>query len=94
MNVNPYQTSMVLGENEKVLYGDGTIEDTLCGCVFRISAKSFYQINPVQTEILYQKAIAFAGLTGKETVIDAYCGNRAPLARLQQKMRGRSSELR
>lgn len=74
MNVNPYQTSMVLGENEKVLYGDGTIEDTLCGCVFRISAKSFYQINPVQTEILYQKAIAFAGLTGKETVIDAYCG--------------------
>ena len=74
MNVNPYQTSMVLGENEKVLYGDGTIEDILCGCVFRISAKSFYQINPVQTEILYQKAIAFAGLTGKETVIDAYCG--------------------
>lgn len=74
MNINPYQTSMVLGETEKVLYGSGTIEDVLCGCVFRISAKSFYQINPVQTEILYRKAIEFAGLTGTETVIDAYCG--------------------
>ena len=46
----------------------------LCGCIFRISAKSFYQINPVQTELLYGQAIAFAGLTGRETVIDAYCG--------------------
>ncbi|MDD6235848.1 MAG: 23S rRNA (uracil(1939)-C(5))-methyltransferase RlmD [Clostridiales bacterium] len=74
MNINPYQTSMVLGETEKVLYGSGTIEDVLCGCIFRISAKSFYQINPVQTEVLYRKAIEFASLTGTETVIDAYCG--------------------
>lgn len=74
MNINPFHTSMVLGDAEKVLYGNGYIEDTLCGCVFRISAKSFYQINPVQTEILYRKAIEFAGLTGQETVIDAYCG--------------------
>ncbi|MBE6907967.1 MAG: 23S rRNA (uracil(1939)-C(5))-methyltransferase RlmD [Ruminococcaceae bacterium] len=74
MNVNPYRTSLVLGDAEKVLFGPGYIEDTLCGCVFRISAKSFYQINPVQTERLYSKAIEFAGLTGKETVIDAYCG--------------------
>ena len=74
LNVNPYRTSLVLGETEKVLYGEGTIEDVLCGCTFRISSKSFYQINPVQTEILYGKAIEFAGLQGNETVIDAYCG--------------------
>ena len=73
-NINREHTSLVLGVTEKVLYGKGTIEDTLCGCVFRISAKSFYQINPVQTEKLYSTAIDFAGLTGNETVIDAYCG--------------------
>lgn len=73
-NVNGKFTSMVLGESEKVLYGPGTIEDTLCDCVFRISAKSFYQINPVQTEVLYKKAMELAGLSGKERVIDAYCG--------------------
>lgn len=74
MNVNSYHTSLVLGDTEKVLYGPGYIEDTLCGCVFRISAKSFYQINPVQTERLYGKAMELAQLTGKETVLDAYCG--------------------
>ncbi len=74
LNVNDRRTSMVLGDKEYVLYGKGYIEDTLCGKVFSISPKSFYQINPVQTEVLYGKAISFAGLTGKETVIDAYCG--------------------
>ena len=74
MNINSSSTSMVLGPVEKVLYGPGYIEDTLCGCVFRISASSFYQINPVQTEVLYQKAIDLAGLSGKERVLDAYCG--------------------
>ncbi len=73
-NVNNRNTSMVLGDKEQVLYGKGYIEDTLCGCRFRISSKSFYQVNPVQTEVLYQKAIEAAGLTGKERVIDAYCG--------------------
>ncbi len=73
-NVNGRGTSMVLGDKEHVLYGKGWIEDILCGCRFRISAKSFYQINPVQTELLYKKAIELAGLTGKERVIDAYCG--------------------
>ena len=48
--------------------------DTLCGCSFRISSRSFYQVNPVQTEKLYTKALELAGLTGKETVVDAYCG--------------------
>ena len=74
VNVNDKRTSMVLGDKESVIYGKGYIEDTLCGCTFRISPKSFYQVNPVQTEILYGKAIAYAGLTGKETVVDAYCG--------------------
>ena len=73
-NVNPRRTGMVLGKEEFVLYGDGKIEETLCGLRFRISAKAFYQINPAQTEVLYQKALEFAALTGRETVIDAYCG--------------------
>lgn len=73
-NINGRGTSMVLGDKEHILYGKGYIEDILCGCRFRISAKSFYQINPVQTEKLYAKAIELAHLTGKETVIDAYCG--------------------
>ena len=74
LNINDRKTSMILGEREKVLYGKGFIRDELCECTFRISPKSFYQVNPVQTEILYQKAIEFAHLTGKESVIDAYCG--------------------
>lgn len=73
-NVNDRNTSMVLGDKEKTLFGKGYIEDVLCGCRFRISSKSFYQINPVQTEVLYKKAIELAGLTGRERVIDAYCG--------------------
>ncbi len=74
LNVNDKFTSLVLGEREKVLFGTGYIEDELCGLRFRISAKSFYQINPVQTEKLYATALDFAGLTGKERVLDAYCG--------------------
>ena len=74
LNVNNQKTSMILGEKETVLYGKGYIEDELCGHIFRISSKSFYQVNTVQTEKLYTKAIELAGLTGKERVIDAYCG--------------------
>lgn len=74
LNVNEKKTSMVLGQRDIVLYGKGYIEDTLCGCTFRISPQSFYQVNPVQTEVLYGKAIEFAKLSGKEKVIDAYCG--------------------
>ncbi|MBQ7118111.1 MAG: 23S rRNA (uracil(1939)-C(5))-methyltransferase RlmD, partial [Clostridia bacterium] len=73
-NINSSKTSLVLGEKETVLYGKGYITDILCGKRFRISAKSFYQINPVQTEKLYGKAMEFADLTGKERVFDAYCG--------------------
>ena len=74
INVNPRHSSAVLGDKEIVIYGPGYIEDTLQGKTFRISPKSFYQINPVQTEKLYSTAIEFAGLTGKETVLDAYSG--------------------
>ncbi len=74
LNINSKKTSMVLGEREEVLYGKGYIEDTLCSCVFRISPRSFYQINPTQTEMLYSKAIELAELTGQENVLDAYCG--------------------
>ena len=74
MNINREKTSMVLGEYEDVAYGPGFIVDELCGYRFRISSKSFYQVNPVQTEVLYGKAIDLAGLKGNETVVDAYCG--------------------
>ena len=74
LNINPKDTNLVLGEREEVLYGNGYIEDTLCGCVFRISPKSFYQINPVQTEKLYGKAMELARLDGNTKVLDAYCG--------------------
>ncbi len=74
INVNNKRTSMVLGEKEQVIFGKGFIEDELCGRRFKISAKSFYQVNSVQTEALYAKAAEYAQLTGKETVVDAYCG--------------------
>ena len=73
-NCNPRRTSAVLGSDVRTLYGPGKITDTLCGLQFAISPRSFYQVNPEQTEVLYAKAIEFAALTGKETVIDAYCG--------------------
>ena len=65
---------MVLGERQKVLFGKGYIEDVLCGLRFKISPRSFYQINPVQTKVLYNKAIGYAELKGSELVFDAYCG--------------------
>lgn len=74
LNVNDKSTSMVLGEQEKVLYGKGYIVDELLGYRFRISSKSFYQVNPVQTKHLYRGAMELAALTGKERVLDAYCG--------------------
>ncbi len=73
-NINPTDTALFLGNESHVLHGEGFITDRLCGLDFRISPRSFYQVNPIQTEVLYGKAREFAGLTGKETVIDAYCG--------------------
>lgn len=74
LNVNNKNTSMVLGDTESNMYGRGFIEDVLCGMRFRISSKSFYQINPQQTEILCEKAIEMAEFKGHEKIIDAYSG--------------------
>lgn len=74
MNINNKDTSMILGEKEKVLYGNGKILDKLCGLEFLISPKSFYQVNPIQTKKLYEKAIEFANISDKDIVLDAYCG--------------------
>ena len=73
-NINPTRSSAVLGSREKTLYGPGFVLDTLCGTQFAISSRSFYQVNRTQTEVLYKKALELAKLTGRETVIDAYCG--------------------
>ena len=73
-NINPTRSSAVLGNREKTLYGPGFVLDTLCGTQFAISSRSFYQVNRTQTEVLYKKALDLAKLTGRETVIDAYCG--------------------
>lgn len=73
-NINNSRSSVVLSKKEKVLFGPGYIEDKISDLTFKISAQSFYQVNPIQTEILYEKAIEFASLTGNETVLDAYCG--------------------
>lgn len=74
LNYNPRRTSVVLGNEEQLLYGKGFIEDILCGKRFKISSKSFYQINHEQCEKLYTKALSLLTLQGNETAIDAYCG--------------------
>lgn len=73
-NINKRQTSVVLGDNEILLYGQGMIKDELCGLIFNISSKSFYQINPVQTEKLYHTAIDMAELSKNDIVVDTYSG--------------------
>ncbi len=74
MNVNTRKGNAIMGDVTKTLWGEDAIEDVLCGLRFRISPRSFYQVNRDQAEILYQKAIACAELTGEETVMDLYCG--------------------
>ena len=66
--------NVILGDRYRTLWGSDRLEDTLCGKTFRLSVPSFYQVNRVQAERLYAKAIEFAGLTGQETVLDLYCG--------------------
>ncbi len=73
-NINNTDKGLMLGDKSEIYYGNGYITDTVCGLTFRISPRSFFQVNRVQTEVLYQKALAFAHLTGKERVLDAYCG--------------------
>ncbi len=74
LNENSRSTSMVLGRRETTLFGSGFMEDELCGKRFRISPQSFYQVNAKQCEVLYQTAIDLCALTGRETLLDAYCG--------------------
>ena len=74
INVNDQDTSMVLGERNIPIFGLGFIRDKLCGLSYRISPSSFYQINPVQTEVLYNTAIQYADLKHHDVIIDAYCG--------------------
>ncbi|MED4850349.1 23S rRNA (uracil(1939)-C(5))-methyltransferase RlmD [Caldifermentibacillus hisashii] len=73
-NVNPKRTNVILGEKTQVLWGQDVIYDYIGNVKFAISPRSFYQVNPVQTKVSYDKALAYAGLTGEEIVFDAYCG--------------------
>ncbi|AJS57193.1 23S rRNA (uracil(1939)-C(5))-methyltransferase RlmD [Paenibacillus sp. IHBB 10380] len=73
-NINTQETNVIFGDQTKVLWGNEVIYDYIGDVKFAISARSFYQVNPVQTEVLYGKTLDYAGLTGAETVIDAYCG--------------------
>ncbi|WNO50829.1 23S rRNA (uracil(1939)-C(5))-methyltransferase RlmD [Lacticaseibacillus paracasei] len=74
VNLNDKRTNVILGRKSRTIYGEDYLLDKLLGSEFQISPVSFYQVNPIQTEVLYKKAIEAAGLTGKENVIDAYSG--------------------
>ena len=74
LSINSRRTNVILGTDIRVLWGKDTMEDTLCGLCFSVSPLSFFQVNPAQTEKLYGLALEYAGLTGFETVVDAYCG--------------------
>ena len=73
-NINPLEKNVILGREFRTLVGEGSIEETLCGLYFKVSPASFFQVNPAQAEALYQKVVELAQLTGKETVLDSYCG--------------------
>ena len=74
INVNKRRDNVILGESNRTIWGSDSIMDTIGGIQFKISPQSFYQVNPIQTEKLYNRALSYAGLTGKETVWDLYCG--------------------
>lgn len=74
LSVNTEKTNVILGKEHHTLWGRDFLEDTLCGLTFRLSVPSFYQVNRDQAELLYHRALEFAGLTGEETVLDLYCG--------------------
>ena len=74
LNTNTKDTNVILGPNYRTIWGRDFLEERLCGMTFRLSVPSFFQINRAQTERLYAQALEFAGLTGRETVLDLYCG--------------------
>ena len=91
LNHNTKRTNVILGEKTTSFYGKPAIMERLDGISYRISTESFFQVNPVQTEVLYKKALEYAALTGKETVWDLYCGIGAIslfLARAAKKVYG------
>lgn len=73
-NVNPKKTNVIFGDETILLHGEDKMIDTIFDLKFEISARSFYQVNPIQTEVMYNKVKEFAALTGEEIVVDAYCG--------------------
>jgi len=73
-NINQKNTNVILGNENEVIYGDGFIHDEILGYKFKISNMSFYQVNPIQTEVLYSKAIEYANISENETIFDLYCG--------------------
>ena len=74
INVNTRRGNVILGDKYRTIWGEDYLMDTLCGLTFKLSVPSFYQVNRAQAEVLYGKALEFAGLTGEETVLDLYCG--------------------
>ena len=74
INVNTRRGNVILGDQYRTIWGENHLMDTLCGLTFKLSVPSFYQVNRAQAEVLYGKALEFAGLTGEETVLDLYCG--------------------
>lgn len=74
LSVNTRKTNVILGDAYRILWGRDWLEETLCGHSFRLSVPSFFQVNREQTEVLYRRALDFAALTGKETVVELYCG--------------------
>lgn len=85
LSINSRRTNVILGTDIRVLWGKAAMEDTLCGLRFSVSPLSFFQVNPQQTERLYGLALEYAGLTGAETVVDAYCGTGTISLLLAQK---------
>ena len=84
-NINSKKTNVILGDKNKTLWGEGTITDYISEFKFNISPMSFFQINPIQTEILYNKTLEYADLSGNEIVFDAYCGTGTISLFLSQK---------
>ena len=74
LNTNTQKGNVILGDKYRTIWGQDYLMDTLCGLTFKLSVPSFYQVNRAQAEVLYGKALEFAGLTGEETVLDLYCG--------------------
>ncbi|MBW6411421.1 23S rRNA (uracil(1939)-C(5))-methyltransferase RlmD [Clostridium weizhouense] len=85
ININPNNTNVILGQKCITLYGEDTIQDYIGDFKFNISPLSFFQVNPIQTEVLYNKTLEYANLTGNETVFDAYCGTGTITLFLSQK---------